>query len=257
MSKLSKTAINLYLKKLASVGEEDNNEEEDHYPFGGSDDATEAYGEAERKFNEKLRRDFGGWRDRPSPWGKPADLYSYDAARRADNALRGRLIEAILSKYDRPLDDQSLTNLRKIKTAGLIAQHPNGGKAPTLKSNAEAEWDREVADAVRQGDFLSYLEAEKKKLKDKYDAEQKDAKEARDFNIAKDKEARRVKKEMAHARNKDAAWSYGGATVGGGALGALIGGEGNRIKGAIIGALLANAANFARRKYKYGKDVIA
>lgn len=58
-------------------------------------------------------------------------------------------------------------------------------------------------------------------------------------------------------RNKDAAWSYGGATIGGGALGALIGGEGNRIKGALIGALLANAANFARRKYKYGKDVIA
>ena len=57
--------------------------------------------------------------------------------------------------------------------------------------------------------------------------------------------------------NEDAAWSYGGATVGGGALGALLGGEGNRLKSAIIGALLANAANFGRRKWKYGKDVIA
>ena len=54
---------------------------------------------------------------------------------------------------------------------------------------------------------------------------------------------------------EDALWSYGGATAGGGALGALLGGEGNRLKGALIGALLANAANFGRRKWKYGNDV--
>lgn len=71
------------------------------------------------------------------------------------------------------------------------------------------------------------------------------------------KQAEARNAELAEAQNKDALWSYGGATVGGGALGALLGGEGNRLKGAIIGALLANAANYGRRKWKYGNSVIA
>lgn len=78
---------------------------------------------------------------------------------------------------------------------------------------------------------------------------QRVAEETRKRNAAAAEETRK--------RNTDAAWSYGGATVGGGALGALIGGEGNRLKGALIGMLLANAANYGRRKWKYGNSVIA
>lgn len=81
--------------------------------------------------------------------------------------------------------------------------------------------------------------------------------ESRGNNLQTAADASKKREEAANERNRDAAWSYGGATVGGGALGALLGGEGNRLRGAIIGALLANAANFGRRKCKYGKDVIA
>jgi hypothetical protein len=103
----------------------------------------------------------------------------------------------------------------------------------------------------------SVLNAPKKDVFDR-DIEKSPEQKLEDrFNKHNIEAAHNAEKEAEASSNKDAAWSYGGATVGGGALGALIGGEGNRIKGALIGALLANAANFARRKYKYGKDVIA
>ena len=130
-------------------------------------------------------------------------------------------------------------NLCKYANDGLEADSTSDGSpnAVTVMENQENEYNRYIGSKVQDAiiaNMQDLLRPEKKST----------------INLAREKlgQVRDFYKSNPYA-------GYGTAALGGGILGSLLAGKGNRMLGATIGALSLALANYARRKYTYGNSV--
>lgn len=160
--------------------------------------------------------------------------------------------------------------------AGSVLWHQDyDARVAQAKREQEEASLRLVADAMAKGGFVGHLR-NWNDLKSKSAEDMKAAKASQKIgpyidNLPliprlKTRAGMKLDEVLAYLKgldDKSIGLAYGGSAaiggLGGGALGALVAGKGNRLKGtaigAILGALAMASANYGRRKYQYGKDI--